>query len=53
MGRKSENINIRKVVFTYAGTENDLNQFLKAIIRDHLVKNNFISGKLLKNVKSQ
>jgi hypothetical protein len=49
VGRKIEKLNINTVTFKYSGTENDLTLFLKTIIYDHLVKNNIIVDKPIKD----
>ena len=52
MSRKKEKLNINNVTFKYSGTDNDLTNFLKTIIHDHLVKNNIITVKPIKNVNN-
>jgi hypothetical protein len=49
VGRKIEKLNINTVTFKYSGNENDLTLFLKTIIYDHLVKNNIIVDKPIKD----
>lgn len=44
LGRKKENLKIGKVTFTYSGTENNLDLFLKSIIHDHLAKTKVIDN---------
>ncbi|NLB80893.1 MAG: hypothetical protein GX800_04630 [Clostridiaceae bacterium] len=39
MARKEVPIKIKEVIFTYTGTDNDFNVFLKAIINEYLTKN--------------
>lgn len=39
MARKEVPIKIKEVIFTYTGTDNDFNSFLKAIINEYLTKN--------------
>ena len=39
MARKENPIKIKEVIFTYTGTDNAFNIFLKAIINEYLTKN--------------
>jgi hypothetical protein len=39
MARKEQPIKIASVEYYYAGTDEDFNQFLKAVIHDYLTKN--------------
>lgn len=39
MARKEQPIKIVSVEYSYMGTDEDFNQFLKAVIHDYLTKN--------------
>jgi len=42
MAKTTKENKIRNVTITYAGTENDINIFLKTIIKDYLIEHKFI-----------